>query len=476
MKITDLALELGVSTYSIKQFIEDFDLELSECLYPNMEVKEDFEKFAKENQKFLRNYEKDLVEEKSTEQIATEINQPVEKVEEIIKKQKPNLFETGTYKSSISSYGIHNQLGGDYHFVYDYFGKKTPLAQRDFIGYRDLYFYITEMLNPFIDEQQAKDWGIVKPAGIILYGPKGSGKIFWARKIAEIIGYEFVEVKNSFLRTSFINGEKTNFTDFISSMMMKKGNELLFLENFHEIARDRNPKETQFSLNEQTKEIILHSIHKFVDEGLLMTVAADNLTGMDSEVFAPGRFDIKIPVFPPNPDERAQMILRYITLNLEKDSTLMKILEFNKADKKPYWKDYASRMKLFSNTMMIDFTQSIKKRLRNQYLKSKTTNLKIDSNILKLSYIECASKLTDEYLNSVMLFIKEVSSNDYDSFTQRIELMKEELKFYQVVEKPRRQIGFVHNEEMEEEESEIEIEQNEEPETDEKKESGKNYS
>ena len=35
-----------------------------------------------------------------------------------------------------------------------------------------------------------------------LYGPQGSGKIFWARKIAEIINYEFKEVMNSYLRTS----------------------------------------------------------------------------------------------------------------------------------------------------------------------------------------------------------------------------------------------------------------------------------
>ena len=204
-KITELAQELGVTTESLKNFIEDFDLDLSECLFPNLEVKDDFAKFARENVKFLKKYEKDLVEEKSSTQIASEIQQPVEKVEAIIKKNKPNLFENGLYKSSVSSFGIDNKLGGNYSFVYDYFGHLTSLTQRDFIGYRDLYFYITEMLNPFIDETQTKDWGIQKPAGIILYGPQGSGKIFWARKIAEIITYEFKEVMNSYLKTSFIN-------------------------------------------------------------------------------------------------------------------------------------------------------------------------------------------------------------------------------------------------------------------------------
>ena len=92
-KITELAQELGVTTESLKNFIEDFDLDLSECLFPNLEVKDDFAKFARENVKFLQKYEKDLVEEKSSTQIASEIQQPVEKVEAIIKKNKPNLFE-----------------------------------------------------------------------------------------------------------------------------------------------------------------------------------------------------------------------------------------------------------------------------------------------------------------------------------------------------------------------------------------------
>ena len=445
MKITELALELGVSTYSIKQFIDDFDLELSECLYPNMEVKEDFAKFARENKKFLQSYEKDLVEAKSSEQIATEINQPVEKVEEIIKKEKPKLFENGMYKSSVSSFGIDQKLGGNYSFVYDYFGNKTPLAERDFIGYRDLFFYITEMLNPFIDAKQAKDWGIYKPAGIILYGPKGSGKIFWARKIAEIIGFEFKEVKNAYLGTSFINGQKTNFNDFLTAMM-KEDKVLLFLENFDEIARERSGEHNQFSENETTKDIILHSIHRFVNEDLLMVVAADNLAGMDEEVFAPGRFDVKIPVFPPNQDERAQMILRYLTHNLEEDSVLMQILEFNKASHKPFWEDISSKMKLFSNTMVIDFTQSVKKRLRAHFLKLKTPQFKLDKSILDNSLTEAASKLTEDYLNSVQQFIFEVSANDYDVFSQRIDALKYELDTYKVVEKPRRQIGFGHNE------------------------------
>ncbi len=135
MKLIELAKELNVSAEAIKQFIQDFDLELGVCISTNFEVKKDFEKFARENIEFLRLYEKDLDKTKTLEQIAETIKQPKEKVEKAIKESNPNIFDNGFFKSSISSYGIDNKLGGNYQFVYDYFGHKTSIQHRDFIGY-----------------------------------------------------------------------------------------------------------------------------------------------------------------------------------------------------------------------------------------------------------------------------------------------------------------------------------------------------
>lgn len=248
MKLTELAKELHITTESFIKFIQDFDLELSECIATNFEVMPYFENFARENVNFLKRYQEDLKQKKSSEDIAKTINQPQEKVEELIKKENPNLFDNGFYKSSVSSFGVDNKLGGDYQFIYNYFGKKTTLAQRDFIGYRDLFFYISNVLEPFISPEVAKNWGIQKPAGIVLYGPPGSGKIFWANKIAEIIGYQFREVKKHYYGISFVNGQKTNFNDFLMQMM-KDEKVLLFMEDFDEIMAQRSEELSVSSIN-----------------------------------------------------------------------------------------------------------------------------------------------------------------------------------------------------------------------------------
>lgn len=446
MKLVDLAKELNVSAEAIKQFIQDFDLDLVDCISTNFEIKKDFEKFARENIEFLRLYEKDLDKTKTLEQIAEKINQPKEKVEKAIKESDPNIFDNGLFKSSISSYGIDNRLGGNYQFVYDYFGHKTSLQKRDFIGYRDLFFYISGILEPFLNPQQIKDWGINKPAGIILYGPPGSGKIFWANKIAEIIGYQFKEVKKHYLGTSFVDGSQTNFNDFLITMM-KEDKVLLFIEDFDNIMIARKADNNVASCNLETQEIILHHISKFEQEDLLMVGSANSVAEIDEEILAPGRFDVMIPVFPPNLAERSEIILYAMTKNLEKDSLLFKILKNNKADKIPFWHSISAQMKVFSNTMLIDFTQSLKKRIKNLYQKTRNENLKIDQNLLKGALRDAAGKLTEEYLDQIARFLSDVIINNFDQFQNRVKDLKTELDAYRVVEEPRRVIGFSHNEE-----------------------------
>ena len=444
MKLIELAEELKVSAEAIKQFIQDFDLELGVCISTNFEVKDDFEKFARENLEFLKRYEKDLDKNKTLEQIAETINKPKDKVEKVIKEADPNIFDNGFFKSSISSYGIDNKLGGNYQFVYDYFGHKTSLQHRDFIGYRDLFFYISGVLEPFLNPQQIKDWGINKPAGIILYGPPGSGKIFWANKIAEIIGYHFKEVKKHYLGTSFVDGNRTSFNDFLLTMM-KEDKVLLFMDDFDEIMMERKAETDVASCNLETQEIILHYIGKFQKEDLLMVGSANSLSEIDEEILAPGRFDVMIPIFPPNAAERSEIILYAMTKDLEKDALLYKILKNNKADKIPFWQAISSQMKVFSNTMLIDFTQSLKKRIKNLYQKTKNENLKIDQNILERALRDAAGKLTEEYLDQIARFLSDAVINNFDDFQYRIQALKKELDSYRIVEQPPREIGFQHN-------------------------------
>lgn len=76
---------------------------------------------------------------------------------------------------------------------------------------------------------------------------------------------------------------------------------------------------------------------------LLFVGSTDALAGFDEEILAPGRFDLLIPVFPPNEDERAQLILYHMMKDLIESSPLLKILKDNKADKNLSGKELQKR-------------------------------------------------------------------------------------------------------------------------------------
>ena len=445
MKLADLAKELKIPTESFIKFIQDFDLELSECITTNFEVKNDFVKFARENIVFLRKYSEDLNQTKSIEEIAENIDQPKDQVAKIIQKDKPKLFDNGKYKSSVSSFGIDNQLGGNYKFIYNYFGKSTRLAERDFIGYRDLFFFISQTLEPYLSNISVQDWGIHRAAGIILYGPPGCGKIFWSNKIAEIIDYEFKEIKKHFLGTSFVDDQRITFNDFLIQMM-KSEKTLLFLEDFDQLMSERSEDKSVKSCDEETKEIILHYISHFEKEQIVMVGAANSLETIDKEILAPGRFDILIPIFPPNIKERSEMLLFHMKEGLSEDALLLKILENNKAHQLPFWLETSKKMQAFSNTMLIDFTQSLKRRIRNLYQKDNSTTINITKKMLDASLRDASSKLTGTYLNQIQQFIFDVSLNNYEDFPVRIEALKKELEHYKIIDEPKKPIGFSHNE------------------------------
>jgi SpoVK/Ycf46/Vps4 family AAA+-type ATPase len=277
-----------------------------------------------------------------------------------------------------------------------------------------------------------------------LYGSPGSGKIFWANKIAELINYHFKEVKKHYLGTSFVDGNKTGFNDFLVSML-KEEKVLLFLEDFDEIMMARNDETSVSSDNEETKEIILHYISKFEEENILMIGSANAVFAIDEVVLAPGRFDVMIPIFPPNHKERMELVQYYMLDQLSEDALLYKILVHNHAYHLPFWHDITDKMKLFSNTMLIDFTQSLKKLIKNKYKRLKNEKIIISTVLLEAALREASAKMTEDYLNQILQFIQDVSVNNYDYFATRILEMKIELEAYKVQEQPERAIGFQHN-------------------------------
>ena len=232
---------------------------------------------------------------------------------------------------------------------------------------------------------------------------------------------------------------------------MSQPKTLLFIDSFDELLSSTHDN----NFYPETLELIysvLRHIHKDDQQELLIVGSAEVLGGLTDDIVTPGRFDLHIPIFPPSFDERKQLILHHLTNNLAPNSPLLAILKKQNALNKEFWTPIAAQMKLFSNTMLIDFTQSLKKRLYALYRKDEKQNIELTQKILFAAFTEAKAKLTVDYFKRCAVFVSEAKQNVGQDFPHRILEMEMDLEFYyKSKEEPISKIGFKQTEEKEEE-------------------------
>lgn len=454
MRLIDLAHENNLSLESLQSFIFDFGIDINQVIDTNFQLQEGFIDFVNNNKDFLIKYCKDHGKPKTISEISKEIDVNPETIVTFFKENGLQDIDAEKFQTTVSSYLIHIYLGGNYDFIYNDLDKIAYSTPKTLVGYSDLFFYITDLLEPFITPNQLNQWGISKPSGMILYGPPGSGKVFWAKKIADLIGYEFVHLYQDYFsmkKSENGNNGKSQFNEFLAQKL-KQPRTLLFIENFDEIMGNEKDRMSLQAIN--MINAVARHIQKDVHSEVVVVGSAEVLSAVNEEITAPGRFDLHIPIFPPTEDERAELILYHMTNQLDENSPLLRILKENKADDREFWRAVAAQTKLFSNTMLIDFTQSLKKRIYSLYRKNDKREIVITEQLLSIAYTEARAKLTSHYLTQCARFVLDAKQNVGTDFPHRFLEMEMEFDFYKVKKEPTRKIGFKSSAEDSSEETE----------------------
>ena len=289
-----------------------------------------------------------------------------------------------------------------------------------------------------------KDWGMVNPGGIILFGPPGCGKTFWAEKISNLIDYRFEEIPRSLFGSSYVDGAMINLKKKLSEYT-HSAKTVLFFDEFDSVASIRNNQSSSSAENSKVVNTLLQEIPKLIDKQVLIVAATNFLDIIDPAVIRPGRFDLKIPVFPPNIEERALLIVNKLVSGLDSTSPLLRILQFNQADNPSFWKKIAADMVLFSNSLVIDFTQLIKRKLKGIYRENSTIEIKIDESLITSTLFETSCKLTQKDAEAYAHFFNEVKGLSSVYYQERLDWLLQDLQRYysrfETHEKPR-PIGF----------------------------------
>jgi len=464
----NVTFHLGLRQSTVKHFCMDFGIRFEDQFMDTRYIgssiiSQEFIDYLYKNVKFLLEYQRDYYSDKTPTIIATTINRKNEVIEPFLKRRYPQFFEKGFFNNNskypfryISSYKIDFELGGNYdrlHFG-DISQRETSIKSNcincieesldiNIIGYEDILDSILEQVEPILNPKDIKDWGLNNPGGVLLFGPPGCGKTFWAKNISKLINYEFEEIHRSIFGSTFVDGAMINLKKKLSEYM-NRSKVVVFFDEFDSVASTRNNQTSGSTENSKVVNTLLQEIPKLIERQILIVAATNYIDYLDSAVIRPGRFDLKIPVFPPNNEEKAKLIVNKLCYGLQIESPLLQILKFNNADKEMFWREIASKMILYSSSLVIDYTQLLKRRLKLIYRENPTEKNQIDDSMLISILEETSSKITQKDAEINAQFYNEVKNLGGNFYQERLDWLYEDLDKYFSKYKtpPPRPIGF----------------------------------
>lgn len=175
----------------------------------------------------------------------------------------------------------------------------------DVAGMEDLKGRMTtEIIKVLKDPDRAKQFGITIPNGILLYGPPGCGKTFFAEKLAEEIGCNFIYVKCSDVASPYIHGGQEKIAALFSEAR-ENAPTLLFLDEVEAMITDRS-KHSNVSESGEVNEF-LAQLNNCGQDGLTVIGATNKPDIIDEAALRSGRLALHYYIPQPNYEARKQL-------------------------------------------------------------------------------------------------------------------------------------------------------------------------
>jgi len=165
---------------------------------------------------------------------------------------------------------------------------------------------IRDVIQPLRNPEKYKKFKVSIPNGILLYGPPGCGKTFIVRKLAEELGYHFIDVPPSLIGSKYIHETSSNIAQIFAEAVENKP-AIIFFDEFEGLVPKRESLGEQGKLrNEEINEFLIH-LNNAGGNTILVVGATNKINLIDHAVLRSGRMD-KV-IFVPPPDFEARKAL-----------------------------------------------------------------------------------------------------------------------------------------------------------------------
>jgi transitional endoplasmic reticulum ATPase len=165
---------------------------------------------------------------------------------------------------------------------------------------------VIDLLN---DKEGAEKYNLSIPNGMLLWGPPGCGKTFFAEKFAEEAGFKYQYIRSSDLASIYVHGSQEKIGNLFKEAR-DSAPMILCFDELDALVPNRE-KVNNASQSGEVNEF-LSQLNNCGEDGIFVIGTTNNPHSIDPAILRSGRMDIKVYVSPPDLLSRRALFELYL--------------------------------------------------------------------------------------------------------------------------------------------------------------------
>ena len=167
-----------------------------------------------------------------------------------------------------------------------------------------------DVIDALNQKERYAEYGLTIPNGMLLYGPPGCGKTFFAEKMAEEIGFNFYQIKPSDIQSKFVNASQENIKNLFDEAKQNAPS-IIFIDELDALVPNRDTSNISH-MNTSAVNEFLAQMNNCGDDGIFIIGATNRPNAIDPAILRSGRLDKHIYLPPPDFEARKLMFELYL--------------------------------------------------------------------------------------------------------------------------------------------------------------------